>query len=132
MRRAEVITMINYGDVAIASSLVSLVREEGGTYDAVLNKQREAATDAVRAENDKLAAELDQRERANDGGRISMKLRPGLRGKDVDAFIARGSRLGDVGHRVVAYYLADCADRHLYQEWCFANVYEYAMKRHHI
>src|SRR5262249_17359802 len=63
---------------------------------------------------------------------LRLQLAPGLDWKQVDRAIARGGRMGDLGHRAVAFYLAECADRGLYQEAGFSNVITYAMRRHHM
>ena len=79
------------------------------------------------------SAEQDARERAAVATpRLCFKLASGLHWKQVDHAIARGRRAGDVGHRAVAFYLADCADRGLFQEAGHSNVISYAMRRHHI
>ena len=50
----------------------------------------------------------------------------------MDERIARGRRAGDIGHRTVAFYLAECADRGLHQALGHPSVVPYAVKRHGI
>jgi Holliday junction DNA helicase RuvB len=85
-------------------SAFSCVRDERGTYEA-----NEATPTAVRFE-----------------------LRDGLSPAEVDQEIARGCRAGDIGHRTVAFYLAECADRGLHQALGHPSVIPYAVKRHGI
>ena len=98
-----------------------------------------SASPALRAENEKLAAGRDDREQAKErdrekthGPRVRFDLLDGLHPRQVDDAIARGRRAGDIGHRTVAFYLADCADRGIFQEFGHASVISYAVKRHRI
>ena len=132
-----------YGDVLRsrldAFSGCSFVREEHREYELAARRARDAATDALRAENEKLAAERDDREQAKErerekthGPRVRFDLLDGLHPSQVDDAIARGRRAGDIGHRTVAFYLADCADRGLFQDFGHSSVISYAVKRHRI
>src|SRR5262249_16789834 len=60
------------------------------------------------------------------------EMKDGLVPAHVDREIARARRAGDVGHRVMAFYLADCADRGLYQMFGHTSAIVYAMKRHSV
>ena len=118
-----------YADALSIHPTFSLVRENREKYDVEAKRTREEKTDALRAENAKLAAERDARERAKDleheemhGPRVRFEMVDGLRPQDVDRAIFRGRRAGDIGHRTVAFYLADCADRGLYQELGHSSV----------
>jgi holliday junction DNA helicase RuvB len=128
---------VRYADALSSWPRFSLVRDERGKYDVAAKRSREADTEVLRAENEKLARERDARESAKErerekkhGPRVLFEMVDGLRPKDVDVAIARGRRAGDIGHRTVAFYLADCADRGLYQELGHSSVHSYALKRH--
>jgi Holliday junction DNA helicase RuvB len=62
--------------------------------------------------------------------RVRFEMTEGLVAREVDREIGRGRRAGDIGHRVVAFYLADCADRGLHQAFGHSSVIPYAVKRH--
>ena len=63
---------------------------------------------------------------------VRFDLSYGLSPQEVDERIARGRRAGDIGHRTVAFYLAECADRGLHQALGHPSVVPYAVKRHGI
>ena len=60
---------------------------------------------------------------------ICMELRGGLAPQEADRRIAQASRLGDVGARVLAFYLSDMADRGAQQALGFHSVIQYAQTR---
>src|SRR5205085_1304951 len=83
--------------------LFSFVRDERREYDAEAQRDRATKTNALRAENEKLATEIaDRKKTAVKTPRLSFVLAPGLIWQEVDDAIARGLRLGDVGHRAFA------------------------------
>jgi HNH endonuclease len=143
MRSAETIMQLTTYAESVFCWLdrgVLLAREEDVQYDSAHRRAREAATNALRAENATLLEERAAREQAKErqritaahGPRVRFELVDGLHPKLVDEAIARGRRAGDIGHRTVAFYLADCADRGLFQELGHASVISYAVKRHHL
>jgi Holliday junction resolvasome RuvABC ATP-dependent DNA helicase subunit len=128
---------VKYADALSIHPTFSLVRDEQRKYDVAAKQSQGARTNALRIENAKLAQDRDARERAKEverekthGPRVRFEMVDGLRAHDVDRAIFRGRRAGDIGHRTVAFYLADCADRRLYQDLGHSNVLSYAEDRH--
>ncbi|MEE8459115.1 MAG: AAA family ATPase [Phycisphaerales bacterium] len=63
---------------------------------------------------------------------IHLKLTAGLSAEEADRRIATAIRAGDVGARSLAFYLADVADRGIYQQLGFHSVELYAEVRYQI
>src|SRR5262245_37885644 len=89
----------------------SLVRDERGEYDTATATTDDGAAAATPPP-------------------IRFELQNGLSPAEVDAHTARARRAGDIGHRTVAFYLAECADRGLHQALGHPSVIPYAVKRH--
>lgn len=60
---------------------------------------------------------------------ISAELRRGLGAEEADRRIAAGNRAGDMGARIVSFYLLDLADRGGHQEFGFHSILDYAETR---
>ena len=60
---------------------------------------------------------------------ISAELRRGLGAREADRRLAAGNRAGDMGARIVSFYLVDLADRGGHQEFGFHSVLDYAETR---
>jgi len=69
---------------------------------------------------------------AEDRGGITVELRAGLSAAETDKRVAQAHRAGDIGARALAFYLADLADRGVYQELGFRSIENYAQTRYHI
>ena len=69
---------------------------------------------------------------AEDRGGITVELRAGLSAAEADKRVAQAHRAGDIGARALAFYLADLADRGVYQELGFRSIENYAQTRYHI
>ncbi|MCH7797720.1 MAG: AAA family ATPase [Planctomycetes bacterium] len=63
---------------------------------------------------------------------LPLKLVGGLAAEEADRRVAMAVRAGDVGARSLAFYLADFADRGVYQQLGFHSVELYAETRYHI
>ncbi|MHC4964408.1 MAG: Holliday junction branch migration DNA helicase RuvB [Planctomycetota bacterium] len=63
---------------------------------------------------------------------IFLELRSGLDPREVDRRVAQANRAGDIGARVLAFYLVDLAERGAQQELGFHSVVQYAEMRYQI
>lgn len=63
---------------------------------------------------------------------VTLEMRAGLSPEEADRRIAGAARAGDVGARVLAFYLADMADRRAYLALGFRSIEFYAERRYHI
>ena len=63
---------------------------------------------------------------------LTVELQGGLSAAEADKRVAQAHRAGDIGARALAFYLADLADRGVYQELGFRSVEHYAETRYHI
>src|SRR5437879_5558375 len=86
---ARTMDLVNYGDGLSGASGAALVCDERAEYGGEAQHARDEATNALRAENAKLAAERDARERARDessdrGGVVRFEMTDGLIASQVD------------------------------------------------
>ncbi len=63
---------------------------------------------------------------------MPLKLTGGLSAEEADRWVALAVRAGDVGARALAFYLADIADRGIYQQFGFHSIELYAEARYHL
>ncbi|TDJ59443.1 MAG: Holliday junction branch migration DNA helicase RuvB [Planctomycetota bacterium] len=63
---------------------------------------------------------------------LAIELRGGLSAAEADKRVAQAHRTGDIGARALSFYLADIADRGVYQQLGFRSIEHYAQARYHI
>src|SRR5262245_24569808 len=63
---------------------------------------------------------------------VPLALCPGLSAKEADRRIAQANRAGNVGARVLSFYLVDLCERRAYQELGFHDIVQYAETRYGI
>jgi Holliday junction DNA helicase RuvB len=63
---------------------------------------------------------------------LCIEMRPGLPIEEVDRRVAQANRAGDLGARVLAFYLADLAGRGGHQQMGYRSVIQYAQRRYHM